>query len=64
MYTESINSVFALFRCFRVIIYDLLIVGLIDLFYQSDAYMALPGGFGEQGKSAFISGGQRKKVTF
>ena len=35
---ESIKSVFALFDCFRAILYELLIARLIDLVYQSDAY--------------------------
>ena len=47
---------FALFDCLGAILYELLIAGLFGLVYQSGAW-----GFGEQRKTAFISGEQRTK---
>ena len=38
---ESINLAFALFDCFGAILFEVLIAGLMDLFYQSDAYEVL-----------------------
>ena len=55
---------FALFDCFGVILYEFLIAGLMNPVYQSDAYEVLPGFLIKQGKRAFISGEQRKKVKF
>ena len=46
---EFKNLVFTQSDCFGAILYELLIAGLIDPVYQSEAYEALPGGFGEQG---------------
>ena len=42
---ESINSVSTLhvFDCFGAILYELLIAGLMDPVYQSDAYEAFAG---------------------
>ena len=61
---ESINSVFALFDCFGAILYEMLIVGLMDRVYQSDAYEAVAGGFSEQGKRALFKGNRGRKVKF
>ena len=36
MAPESINLAFALFDCFGAILFEVLIAGLMDLFYQSD----------------------------
>ena len=55
---ESINSVFAHYDCFGAILYELLIAGLIDPVYQSDAYEVFTGVLV---KRAFISGKQKKK---
>ena len=60
MESESINSVFALFDCFGAILYESLIAGLMDLFYQSDAYEAFAGIVVNRGKRTSISGKQRK----
>ena len=48
----SINSVFALFNCVGVILYEMLIVGLMDRVYQS--YEAFAGVFSEQGEKGII----------
>ena len=61
---ESINSVLALFDCFGAILYDLLIAGLMDPVYQSDAYETLPGVLVKIEKTAFILGEQRKWAKF
>ena len=55
---EFINSVFALFEA---ILYELLIAGLMDLGYQTDAYEAFTSVLVNRGKRASISGEQRKK---
>ena len=57
---DSINLVFALFDCFGAILYELLIAGLMDPVYQSDAYEAFPGVLVNRGKRAFTSGEHKK----
>ena len=45
-------------------VYELLIAGLMDKIYQSDAYETLSWVLVKSGKKAFISGEQRKKAKF
>ena len=58
------NSVFSLFDCFGSILYELLIAGLMDPVYQSDAYEALLEVVVNKGKGAFILGEQRERPNF
>ena len=50
---ESIKSVFALFECFKAILYVLLIVGPMFLVYQSDSCEAIAGVGVYRGKRDF-----------
>ena len=61
MVSESKKSVFALLDCFGAVLYELLIAGLMNQVYQSDAYEAFAGVLVNRGKRALISGEQRKK---
>ena len=61
---ESIIQFFSLFYCFGSTLYELLITGLMDPVYQSDAYEALPEVVVNKGKGAFISGEQREQAKF
>ena len=58
---ESIKSGFFLCDCFGAALYELLIAGLMDQVYQSDAYEAFAGVLVNRGKRALITGEQRKK---
>ena len=60
MDSDSIDSVIALFDCFG----ELLIAGLMDPVYQSDAYEALPPVWVNRGKRSFVSGEQWEKAKF
>ena len=53
---QSKDLGFAQFNCFGTILYELLIAGLTDQVYQSDAYKTLPGFLVNMGKRTFISG--------
>ena len=64
MEPESINLVFALFDCFGAILYKLLIAGLMDQVYQSDAYEALPGVLVNRGKGHLFQGNRGKMPIF
>ena len=61
---QNINLVFALFDCIGAILYEMLIAGLMDPVYQSDAYEAFPGVLVNRRKGAFISGEHKKKGKF
>ena len=62
---ESINSVFALFDCFRAILYELLFAWLIDLVvYQSGAYEAFAGVLVNKGKWHIFQGNRGRKAKF
>ena len=52
---------FALFDCFGAILYELLITGLIDLFYQSGAYKAFAGVLVNKGKWHLFQGNRGRK---
>ena len=64
MDSESIISVFALFDCFGAILNELLIAGLMELVYQSDAYRVSQG-LGKQGKNdIYFSGTEEERSNF
>ena len=59
---ESINSVFVLFDCFGVILYELLIAVRIDLVYQSGADEAFAGVLVNKGKWHLFQGNRGRKA--
>ena len=61
---ESLNSDFALFNCFGALLYELLIAGLMDLVYQSDAYAAIAGVLVTGGKAIYFSGTNEERPNF
>ena len=58
---EFINSVFALFEA---ILYELLIAGLMDLGYQTDAYEAFTRVLVNRGKGHLFQGNKGRKAKF
>ena len=64
IYLESIYSGFALFDCFGAILYELLIAGLMDQVYQSDAYEVLPVVLVNRGKRDIYFRGTEENSHF